>query len=62
MTPRSTWLGLGLVLLSDYRHRNGFTNDFPTEFGPFGLVTFERKPKKALAALHALWTGAVPGR
>ena len=47
---------------ADYRQHNGFTNDFPTEFGPFGIVTLERKPKKALAALHALWTGAVPGR
>lgn len=41
---------------ADYRHRNGFTNDFPTYFGPFGIVTFDRRPKKAHAALHALWT------
>jgi beta-galactosidase/beta-glucuronidase len=47
---------------ADYRHRNGFTNDFPTYFGPFGLVTFERNPKKAHAALRALWTGRVSGR
>jgi hypothetical protein len=41
---------------ADYRHRNGFTNEFPTYFGPFGIVTFDRQPKKALAALRELWT------
>ncbi len=41
---------------ADYRHRNGFTNDFPTYFGPFGIVTFDRRPKQAHAALRALWT------
>ncbi len=41
---------------ADYRHRAGFRNDFPTFFGPFGIVTFERTPKKAHAALRALWT------
>jgi beta-galactosidase/beta-glucuronidase len=41
---------------ADYRHRHGFTNDFPTEFGPFGLVTLDRRPKKAHATLRALWT------
>jgi len=40
---------------ADYRHRRGFTNDFPAFFGPFGLVTFDRKPKKALAALSEMW-------
>ena len=40
---------------ADYRHRRGFTNDFPAFFGPFGLVTFDRKPKKALAALSEVW-------
>lgn len=40
---------------ADYRHRNGFTNDFPTEFGPFGLVTLDRRPKKAHAELSGLW-------
>ncbi len=47
---------------ADYRHRHGFTNDFPTYFGPFGIVTFDRRPKKAQAVLHALWTGAASGR
>jgi beta-glucuronidase len=47
---------------ADYRHRRGFTNEFPTYFGPFGLVTFDRRPKKAHAALHALWANEVPGR
>ena len=46
---------------ADYRHRNGFTNDFPTEFGPFGLLGLDRRPKKAMAALRTLWT-AVPAR
>ena len=40
---------------ADYRHRRGFTNDFPAYFGPFGLVTLDRKPKKALAALSEMW-------
>jgi beta-glucuronidase len=43
---------------ADYRHRRGFTNDFPTYFGPFGIVTLDRRPKKAHAALRALWTVA----
>jgi beta-glucuronidase len=47
---------------ADYRHRRGFTNDFPTYFGPFGIVTLDRHPKKAHAALRALWTDAVSGR
>ncbi len=42
---------------ADYRHRRGFTNEFPTYFGPFGIVTFDRRPKKAHAALRTLWTG-----
>ena len=46
---------------ADYRHRNGFTNDFPTYFGPFGIVTFDRRPKKAHAALRALWAGELTG-
>jgi len=41
---------------ADYRHRHGFINGFPTYFGPFGLVTFDRHPKKALAALRELWS------
>ncbi len=41
---------------ADYRHRPGFTNDFPTYFGPFGIVTLDRRPKKAHATLRALWT------
>ena len=45
---------------ADYRHRNGFTNDFPTYFGPFGIVTFDRRPKKAHDALRARWTAATP--
>jgi len=40
---------------ADYRHRRGFTNDFPAFFGPFGLVTLDRKPKRALRALSELW-------
>jgi hypothetical protein len=40
---------------ADYRHRRGFTNDYPAFFGPFGLVTLDRRPKKALATLRALW-------
>ncbi len=47
---------------ADYRHRNGFTNDFPTPFGPFGLVTLDRRPKKAHAALRARWTGGAAPR
>ena len=47
---------------ADYRHRHGFTNDFPTYFGPFGIVTLERRPKKAHAALRALWTGGASAR
>jgi beta-galactosidase/beta-glucuronidase len=45
---------------ADYRHRNGFTNDFPTFYGPFGIVTFDRHPKKAHAALLELWTRGTP--
>jgi beta-glucuronidase len=40
---------------ADYRHRNGFTNDFPAYFGPFGVLTLDRRPKASYAALHALW-------
>jgi beta-glucuronidase len=40
---------------ADYRHRRGFTNDYPAFFGPFGLVTLDRKPKQALASLRELW-------
>lgn len=40
---------------ADYRHRHGFTNDFPTEFGLFGLVTLDRRPKRALAEMQRLW-------
>jgi len=47
---------------ADYRHRRGFMNDFPTYFGPFGIVTLDRRPKKAHAALRALWTDAGSGR
>jgi beta-glucuronidase len=43
---------------ADYRHRRGFTNDFPAEFGPFGLVTLDRRPKKAQAAMRELWTAS----
>lgn len=46
---------------ADYRHRRGFTNGFPTEFGLFGLVTLDRQPKKALAAMRALWRAEVEG-
>lgn len=47
---------------ADYRQRNGFTNDFPTFYGPFGLVTFDRRPKKAHAAMRDLWTREAPNR
>jgi beta-galactosidase/beta-glucuronidase len=47
---------------ADYRHRNGFTNEFPTYYGPFGIVTFDRHPKKSHAALRALWTAGASGR
>jgi beta-galactosidase/beta-glucuronidase len=47
---------------ADYRHRRGFTNDFPTYFGPFGIVTFDRHPKKALGALSEIWRGASRSR
>ena len=40
---------------ADYRHRRGFTNDYPAFFGPFGLVTLDRKPKKALGSLSEMW-------
>jgi hypothetical protein len=40
---------------ADYRHRHGFTNDFPTEYGLFGLVTLDRRPKRALAEMQRLW-------
>jgi beta-galactosidase/beta-glucuronidase len=46
---------------ADYRHRHGFTNDFPTYFGPFGIVTYDRSPKKSHAALRALWTRQASG-
>jgi beta-glucuronidase len=45
---------------ADYRHRKGFTNEFPTYFGPFGIVTLDRRPKEALGALKALWQPARP--
>jgi len=47
---------------ADYRHRNGFTNDFPTYFGPFGLVTLDRHPKKAHGAMRGLWMAETPAR
>src|SRR5262245_31638663 len=40
---------------ADYRHRRGFTNDYPAFFGPFGLVTLDRKPKKAHTVLGGMW-------
>jgi len=40
---------------ADYRHRRGFTNDYPAYFGPFGLVTLDRQPKPALEALSRMW-------
>jgi beta-glucuronidase len=46
---------------ADYRHRRGFTNDYPAFFGPFGLVTLDRKPKKALGVLGGLWKEDVAG-
>jgi beta-galactosidase/beta-glucuronidase len=47
---------------ADYRHRRGFTNDFPACFGPFGLVTLDRRPKKASAAIRALWAASAVRR
>jgi len=46
---------------ADYRHRNGFKNEFPTDFGPFGIVTFDRHPKKAHVAPRALWAPRASG-
>jgi beta-glucuronidase len=43
----------------DYRQRRGFTNDFPAFFGPFGLVRLDRTPKKAQAAMQAIWTSGL---
>jgi beta-glucuronidase len=40
---------------ADYRHRRGFENDYPAFFGPFGLVTLDRRPKRALNALSERW-------
>jgi hypothetical protein len=40
---------------ADYRHRRGFLNDYPAYFGPFGLTSIDRRPKKALEAIGALW-------
>ena len=51
------WSGAG----RDYRHRRGLANDFAAYLGPFGIVTFDRRPKEALAALRALWTGGRAG-
>jgi hypothetical protein len=36
--------------------------EFPTYFGPFGIITFDRRTKKALATLRALWAEGVSGR
>jgi beta-glucuronidase len=47
---------------ADYRHRKGFENDFPSYFGPFGVVGLDRRPKKAHAALRALWTQEASAR
>ena len=47
---------------ADYRQRRGFTNDFPAFFGPFGVVRFDRTPKKALATLRTQWKGQPPTR
>jgi len=47
---------------ADYRQRSGFQNDFPADFGPFGVLTLDRRPKKALAALRVLWTGGASPR
>ncbi|HZI94766.1 MAG TPA: glycoside hydrolase family 2 TIM barrel-domain containing protein [Patescibacteria group bacterium] len=47
---------------ADYRQRRGFTNDFPTYYGPFGIVTLERHPKKAHAVLTRLWADRAAGR
>lgn len=44
---------------ADYRHRRGFTNDFPAEFGPFGLLTLDRRPKKAYAEMLRLWRAEI---
>jgi beta-glucuronidase len=46
---------------ADYRHRRGFTNDYPAFFGPFGLVTLDRRPKQALGALGELWRADAAG-
>lgn len=49
---------------ADYRHRRGFTNDYPAFFGPFGIVRLDRTPKKSHDALKAAWQakGQAPSR
>jgi beta-glucuronidase len=47
---------------ADYRHRRGFTNAFPAYFGPFGIVTIERRPKMAHDTLRALWRDGTAGK
>jgi beta-glucuronidase len=47
---------------ADYRQRRGFTNDFPAFFGPFGIVTIDRRPKKAFATLRELWSAGARAR
>lgn len=45
---------------ADYYHRRNFISGpptFPTAFGPYGVVTVDRKPKRALTRLSELWKG-----
>ena len=63
----------GLIIWSwaDYRHRRGFTPDntgssnmhFNATYGPFGVVTMDRKIKKPMAEmLSGVYTSFVPGK
>jgi beta-glucuronidase len=42
---------------ADYHHQRDFVGGtkYSAPFGPFGLVTVDRKPKKALAVMQGLW-------
>jgi beta-glucuronidase len=66
---RSNWKAVeasgsagGIVWVwADYHHQRDFVGGtkYSAPFGPFGLVTVDRKPKKALEAMAKLWGGRV---
>jgi beta-glucuronidase len=44
---------------ADYYHRRGFLNTgFNAEYGPFGVVTIDRQPKKSYQALSGMFGGS----